>query len=445
MPQRGGGADHAWSERPGRCHALLRQPAVLPSRQPLSAHFRPRMALAIRHPSPQEIALNAVLDLSTLPALHQPDWTDNPRLAAVKAELARQPALVNTTDLRRLRSLLVRVAAGEAHVIQAGDCAEDPAESSEKHIDRKTALLRTLSQTMATTTSTPVHQVGRLAGQFAKPRSRPTEHIDGVELPAYLGHMVNRPEPDPRRRRHDPENLLTCFAAARATMKHLGWLDDSHRSATWPAVWTSHEALVVDYELPMLRRDELGRLFLGSTHWPWIGERTRQLDGAHVAMLARVVNPVGCKVGPTMTVDDIVALSDRLDPWREPGRLTLIARMGAENASAKIPPLVEAVRAAGHPAIWLTDPMHGNTVARFDGRKTRYLDTIVREIRDFQTAVRQAGGVAGGLHLETTPGDVTECMADMHDRAAVADGYTTLCDPRLNPPQAAACIAAWQP
>jgi len=389
--------------------------------------------------------LNAVLDIRTLSALHQPDWAEDPQLPAVKTELEWQPALVDTTDLRHLRSLLVGVAAGDAHVIQAGDCAEDTAECTKEHIEGKVALLEVLSQTMATSTRTTVHQVSRLAGQFAKPRSRPTEHVDGVELPAYLGHMVNRPEPDPRRRRHDPRHLLTCYDASRATMAHLGWLDDSHRSATWPAVWTSHEALVLDYELPMLRRDEHGRLFLGSTHWPWIGERTRQLDGAHVALLARVVNPVGCKVGPGMTADDIVALSDRLDPWREPGRLTLIARMGAQNVSAKLPPLVEAVRAAGHPTIWLSDPMHGNTVTRFDGLKTRYLDTIVREVRDFQNAVRSSGGVAAGLHLETTPGEVTECMANTHDRDTVAGGYTSLCDPRLNPRQAASIVSAWQP
>jgi 3-deoxy-7-phosphoheptulonate synthase len=208
-------------------------------------------------------------------------------------------------------------------------------------------------------------------------------------------------------------------------------------------VWTSHEALLLDYEIPMLRRDEEGRLALASTHWPWIGERTRQIDGAHVALLADVVNPVACKVGPRLQAAELLALCERLDPRREPGRLTLIARMGADVLADLLPPLVWAVRAAGHPVIWLIDPMHANTVTTSDGVKTRFVDTLIREVRAFQIAVRAAGGIAGGIHLETTPDDVTECVCAEFGIERIGEKYTTLCDPRLNPRQAISVVSAW--
>lgn len=208
-------------------------------------------------------------------------------------------------------------------------------------------------------------------------------------------------------------------------------------------VWTSHEALLLDYEIPMLRTDENGRLFLGSTHWPWIGDRTRQLDGAHVSLLAEVSNPVGCKVGRTMEPGELLALCERLDPDREPGRLTLISRMGADRILDRLPRLVEAVRDAGHPVVWLTDPMHGNTVTAPDGNKTRYVETVSHEVRRFQEAVIGAGGVCGGLHLETTPNDVTECVSCEADLGHVGDKYTTFCDPRLNPQQAVSVVSTW--
>jgi 3-deoxy-7-phosphoheptulonate synthase len=206
-------------------------------------------------------------------------------------------------------------------------------------------------------------------------------------------------------------------------------------------VWTSHEALLLDYELPMLRPTDDGQLMLASTHLPWIGDRTRQVDGAHVRLLATVVNPVACKVGPTMTVDELLRLCEVLDPDRVPGRLTLIARMGADLVGQQLPPLVHAVRTAGHPVIWLCDPMHANTVRRPDGRKTRLVPTMIREVEEFQHAVRAERGVAGGLHLETTPNDVLECLPD---EERTEGDYTTLCDPRLNPQQAALVASAWQ-
>ncbi|HEK0130995.1 TPA: phenazine biosynthesis protein PhzC, partial [Pseudomonas aeruginosa] len=195
--------------------------------------------------------------------------------------------------------------------------------------------------------------------------------------------------------------------------------------------------------LSMLREDEQRRVYLGSTHWPWIGERTRQVDGAHVALLAEVLNPVACKVGPEIGRDQLLALCERLDPRREPGRLTLIARMGAQKVGERLPPLVEAVRAAGHPVIWLSDPMHGNTIVAPCGNKTRLVRSIAEEVAAFRLAVSGSGGVAAGLHLETTPDDVTECVADSSGLHQVSRHYTSLCDPRLNPWQALSAVMAW--
>ncbi|MBB5122899.1 phospho-2-dehydro-3-deoxyheptonate aldolase [Streptomyces eurocidicus] len=388
---------------------------------------------------------NAVLDARPETALQQPDWGDAAaQVERVRQELRSRPALVRAADIRTLRAHLAHVARGESQVVQAGDCAEDPAECTSGYVARKAGLLDVLAGAMKMITHKPVVRAGRMAGQFAKPRSRPTELVRGVELPVYRGHMVNSPEPHPERRRPDPQRLLSGYLAASEAMTHLGWLDPARRSGICPPVWTSHEALLLDYEEPMVRRDEEGRAWLTSTHWPWIGERTRQVDGAHVALLASVGNPVACKVGPTMETDELLALCERLDPGREHGRLTLIARMGATAVADRLPPLVEAVRAAGHPVSWLTDPMHGNTVTAPDGLKTRLVDTVRREVREFQDAVRTAGGVAGGLHLETTPEDVTECVRDESGLAHVGDKYTSFCDPRLNPAQALEVVSAWQ-
>jgi 3-deoxy-7-phosphoheptulonate synthase len=386
---------------------------------------------------------NALLDLGPKPALQQPPWEDQSALQQVRRQLAGQPALVSAADVLTLRSLLARVATGDAHVVQTGDCAEDPAECTVGDVARKSGLLDVLAGTMKMRTHGPVLRAGRMAGQFVKPRSNPTEWVNGVELPVYRGHMVNSPEPDPERRRPDPRRLLAGYRAARDVMHHLGWRNPAGRARIDPLIWTSHEALLLDYEIPMLRRDPAGRVLLSSTHWPWIGERTRQVDGAHVAMLAEVINPVACKVGPGIAPDELCALCERLDPDREPGRLTLISRMGADVIGTRLPPLVAAVRAAGHPVIWLTDPMHGNTVLAPDGLKTRFLETIMREVRQFQQAVRGAAGVAGGLHLETTPDNVTECVLNDSQLDQVGDKYTSFCDPRLNPDQAIAVVSAW--
>ncbi|MEU9170255.1 3-deoxy-7-phosphoheptulonate synthase [Streptomyces sp. NPDC048420] len=381
-----------------------------------------------------------------LPAGQQPDWGDAWLVEKVRADLAALPGLVGWDEVRRLRALLAEAAAGRLLIVQAGDCAEDPAECTAEVVDRKVGLLDALAGVVRMRTGLPVLRVGRIAGQFAKPRSRPTELVDGVELPVFRGLVVNDTKPEPMARRADPLRLITGYRAAAVAMHRL-----RRQSGTWtplpePGVWTSHEALLLDYELPSLRRSDDGRQLLTSTHWPWIGERTRDPAGAHVRLLADVVNPVACKVGPNCTPAQLLELCAALDPDREPGRLTLIARFGAGRLADGLTDLVSAVRQAGHPVIWLCDPLHGNTVTTPGGVKTRLLTAVLREVGEFLTAVRRGGGTAGGLHLEATPDPVAECAADDEDMAGVGRSgtYTTLCDPRLNPGQALSVAAAWR-
>jgi 3-deoxy-7-phosphoheptulonate synthase len=373
-------------------------------------------------------------------ALQQPEWTDQDEVGRVRDALTARPRLVRPGDVSALRALLAEVAHGQAHVVQAGDCAEDPAESAPHHVRRKVALLEELADGMEAGTGLPVVRVGRIGGQFAKPRSDSVEKVGDMVLPVYRGHLVNGPEPTVAARRPDPRRMLSCYAAADTVMAEL----DEYAPGPSRRVWTSHEALLLDYELPLTRELDDGRILLGSTHWPWIGERTRGPDGAHVGLLANVVNPVACKIGPHTEHHEITALCERLDPRREPGRLTLISRFGAD-AIASLPPLVHAVRGAGHPVIWLCDPMHGNTITGPDGRKTRLLDTMAREVEGFRQAVTSAGGIAGGLHLETTPDQVHECADDAATLAdhPVGRRTTTLCDPRLNQEQALTLISVW--
>jgi 3-deoxy-7-phosphoheptulonate synthase len=382
-----------------------------------------------------------------LRAGQQPDWGDPWLVAEVRADLAALPGLVAWEEVRQLRTLLAEAAGGRILIVQAGDCAEDPAGCTPEVIDRKVGLLDALAGVLRMRTGLPVLRVGRIAGQFAKPRSRPTEWVDGVELPAFRGLVVNGVEPDTMARRPDPLRLVTGYRAAAATMQRL-----RRQAGTWtplpdPAVWTSHEALLLDYELPLLRRSDDDRLLLASTHWPWVGERTRDPAGAHVRLLADVVNPVACKIGPDCTPAQLLELCGTLDPDREPGRLTLIARFGAGRPTDRLAGLVAAVREAGHPVIWLCDPMHGNTMTAPDGRKTRLMTAIVQEVGEFLTAVHRGGGVAGGLHLEATPEPVAECVTDERSLTDMSPGraYTSLCDPRLDPAQALTVAMAWRP
>jgi 3-deoxy-7-phosphoheptulonate synthase len=379
-----------------------------------------------------------IIAWKSLPAMQQPDWGNDWLIGKVRADLLALPALVHRAEIEQLRALLADVALGARVIVQAGDCAEDPAECVEDELSRKVGLLDALAGVLRINTGLPVLRVGRIAGQFAKPRSRETVYHDGAILPAYRGPLVNGPEPEIGARRPDPLRLVACCRAATTASGYL-------RAATEPTVWTSHEALILDYELPFVRRDEDGSLFLTSTHWPWIGERTRDLDGVHVTLLSSVRNPAACKVGPNATTEQVLGLCGRLDPDREPGRLTLIVRFGAGTVARRLPELVKAVRVAGHPVIWLCDPMHANTIPASNGRKIRLLPTMLREVGEFQEAVAVGGGVAGGLHLETTPHDVLECVDDEATARTVDDSrYTTLCDPRLNVAQAIAVVSTWR-
>jgi 3-deoxy-7-phosphoheptulonate synthase len=383
----------------------------------------------------------AAVDAWRSSARQQPDWADAGLAEQVREELATLPALVSAEEVALLRTLLADVASGQGLVIQAGDCAEDPADCTPGPIARKIGLIDTLAGVLAGGSGVPVVRVGRIAGQFGKPRSAPTELVGGVELPVFRGHMVNGPEPDRESRRPDPKRIVHGYWAASAAMDLLR----PDPASVGLRLWTSHEALLLDYELPMVRRSRDGSRLLTSTHWPWIGDRTRQVDGAHVRLLATVGNPVACKVGPTTTTGELLALCELLDPGREPGRLTLISRMGAERVAGALPGLVEAVRANGWPVIWLCDPMHGNTFTAPCGLKTRLLASVVEEVRVFHEVVIGAGAVAGGLHLEVTPDDVTECVPDVAALDAAEPGtYTSLCDPRLNPRQALTVAGIWR-
>nr|WP_051855956.1 3-deoxy-7-phosphoheptulonate synthase [Streptomyces sp. NRRL B-1347] len=372
-------------------------------------------------------------------ARQQPEWDDPARLRRARDALTRRPGLVDAADVQTLRTHLAQVSAGRAEVVQAGDCAEDPAESTADDVARKVAVLDLLAGAMKLSGRRPVVRVGRIAGQFAKPRSRPTERLGDQELAVYRGHLVNGP--DPGQRRPDPLRLIDGYTAAARIMAHLGW---SRAGGIEHPVWTSHEALLLDYELPLVRRGPDGRLLLASTHWPWIGERTRQVDGPHVALLSQVVNPVAVKVGPGMEANELLALCALLDPDRQPGRLTLIVRMGAGTVAERLPDLVHTVRAAGHPVVWLTDPMHGNTVVTTGGYKTRYVRTLQREVREFRAVLAEAGAFPGGVHLETTPDQVTECVLDEWEADRVGKVYASLCDPRLTAEQAIDVLGAWR-
>lgn len=387
---------------------------------------------------------HVIAELDETNAAQQPEWEDAAVVRQVREILRSCPPLVTADDTADLRSCLARVAAREALVIQAGDCAEDPAEHTADHVRRKSAGLGLLADILSSATGKPVLCVGRIAGQFAKPRSSPFERVGDMILPAFRGHAVNSPAPDPVSRRPDPRRILTCYRAARSVLRELS--RHAPVRGSWSGIqrtWTSHEALLLDYEVPLIRATDEGARWLASTHWPWVGDRTRRPDGAHVDLLAGVANPVACKVGPSMGTDEIVDLCDRLDPLREPGRLTLIARMGADFVATWLPPLVNAVRTSGHPVIWLCDPMHGNTITARNGTKTRLVATMLREVRDFRRAMAATGGVAGGLHLETTLDEVTECVADASEFGSTGYRRTTFCDPRLNTAQAVSMVSAW--
>lgn len=359
-----------------------------------------------------------------LPADQQPGWAAHPELPGVRRRLAESAPLVSLDAALRLTGELAAASAGEALVLQAGDCAESFDELSPAHTRAKLAVLDAVADRMAALAGRPVVRIGRLGGQFAKPRSVPTEEVDGRTLWAFRGHAVNSAAPDPAGRRPDPRRLLRAYHASDLVISRLP-----------RRTWASHEALLIDYEAPLVRvRD--GLRYLSSTHLPWLGYRTSRPDHAHVALLAGVVNPLAVKVGPGTTAEQAVRLCAVLDPERRPGRLTLIVRLGHARVRSLLPPVVEAVRAAGHPVVWLCDPLHGNTFSLGDGVKTRRLADAVAEARAFDDVLTGCGVRPGGLHLELAADDVTECVGGGTGEADLHRRYRSLCDPRLNPGQA---------
>ncbi|WP_329455130.1 3-deoxy-7-phosphoheptulonate synthase class II [Streptomyces sp. NBC_01497] len=367
------------------------------------------------------------------PAAQQPDWPDPAALRAVADDLAARPALVTAAECDRLRARLAEVACGAALTLQGGDCAETFDGGGPERIGAAYRTIRQMSAVVSEAAGLPVVQLGRMAGQYAKPRSRPDETRDGVTLPAYRGDLVNGEAFTLESRTPAPQRLRRGYDRAAGTLEILRGLT-AQRGGEF---FTAHEALVLEYERALTRQAPSGTYDL-SAHLVWIGERTRQLDGAHLDFVSRIRNPVAVKLGPTSTPDDALALIDLLDPDREPGRLTFIARMGARSVREVLPDLVAKVTASGARVVWVCDPMHGNTVSAPSGHKTRWLIDILDEVRGFFEVHRALGTHPGGVHLELSGEHVTECVGGTYEvlPAQVPDRYETACDPRLNRGQA---------
>ncbi|MEU1037772.1 3-deoxy-7-phosphoheptulonate synthase class II [Streptomyces sp. NPDC005551] len=381
-------------------------------------------------------------DRTALPAAQQPDWPDPVALRWVRGRLAQLPPLVAPQDVDRLHGRLADVARGEAFLLQGGDCAEmfDRATPEAVHSTAET-LLR-MASGLERATGVPVVTVARMAGQYAKPRSQPTQTCGDVCLPVYRGDAVNGLAFTEEDRTPDPHRLLRAYTASQTTLRLL----DSYLRSTAPAarreLFVSHEGLLLDYERPLTRLDAraAGRRYAASGHLLWAGERTRDIGGAHIDHLSRIANPVAVKIGPSAEPADLVALTRVLDPDGIPGRLTFIVRVGARAVRRILPRLVEAVAATGAPVAWVCDPMHGNTYTAPSGHKTRHFDDIHDEIVGFFEVHRALGTHAGGVHLEMTGTTVTECVGGGSGSArgaAVASAdlatrYESACDPRLN-------------
>jgi 3-deoxy-7-phosphoheptulonate synthase len=416
-------------------------------------------------------------------AHQQPEWPDAAAADEARKQLAALPPLVFAGEARALRESLAAVAAGRAFVLHAGDCVESFSDFSAVAIRNKLKILLQMSAVLTFGATLPVVKIGRIAGQFAKPRTSPTERVGELELPAFRGHMINGESGEAEARVPDPARMLGVYHQAAATLNLLraftkGGFADLHQVHMWNQefvasspqgqryeaiageieralkfmeacgidlaaerrlqevdLWTSHEGLVLDYEEALTRRDSLtGDWYDCSAHLLWIGDRTRGVDDAHVAFFAGVHNPLGCKIGPEASPDDVLALCERLNPQRIPGRLTLITRLGASRTEELLPPLLRAVREAGHPVVWICDPMHGNLIRTASGRKTRDFEAIMAEIEAFFETHRREGTWPGGVHIEFTGEDVTECLGGSEpvSEDALDTRYETLCDPRLN-------------
>jgi 3-deoxy-7-phosphoheptulonate synthase len=425
-------------------------------------------------------------DWRARPVAQQPMW-DEAELERALSELRGLPPLIFAGEARRLRDALASASRGEAFVLQAGDCAESFSDFSADAIRDKLKLILQMAIVIAYGSGMPVVKIGRIAGQFAKPRSSAYESIDGEELPAFRGEAVNDPTFDREARRADPRRLLRAYDHSVARLNLIraltkGGFADLRRLHSWnrdfvasgavgkkyarltaqierslrfmaacgvdvehdPKLqeidfFTSHEALILGYEEALTRRESLtqGR-YACSAHFLWAGERTRAPDGAHIAFLSGVENPIGVKLGPRARADEVLELCSRLNPEQRPGRLALITRLGRSEVERVLPELVAAVRSSGQPVVWICDPMHGNTITTPSGLKTRRFADIVAEIRQFFAVHRRAGTVPAGIHLELTHEDVTECVggSEKITRRRLGDRYRTLCDPRLNAHQA---------
>ncbi len=415
----------------------------------------------------------------TLPITQQPEWPDADAVAAASAEIATLPPLIFAGEVDILRDRLAKAARGEAFLLQGGDCAETFAGATAEAIRNRVKTILQMAVVLTYGASMPVIKMGRMAGQFAKPRSSDTETRGGVTLPAYRGDIVNGYDFTPESRQPDPRRLVQGYHTAASTLNLIraftqGGFADLRQVHSWnrgfasnPAnhryeklageidkairfmlaagadfdelkrveFYSSHEGLLMDYERPMTRIDSRnGTPVNTSAHFIWIGERTRALDGAHVDYFSRIRNPIGVKLGPSTTPDDMERLIDKLDPNREPGRLTFVTRMGAGRVRDALPPLLEAITGLDANPLWITDPMHGNGLTTPTGYKTRRFDDIVDEVQGFFEAHRAAGTYPGGIHIELTGDDVTECLggSEQIDEADLATRYESLCDPRLN-------------
>ncbi|SBS74063.1 class II 3-deoxy-7-phosphoheptulonate synthase [uncultured Microbacterium sp.] len=415
----------------------------------------------------------------TLPIKQQPLWGDLDAVAAVSAEISTLPPLVFAGEVDLLRERLARAASGQAFLLQGGDCAETFAGATAEQIRNRIKTVLQMAVVLTYGASMPIVKMGRMAGQFAKPRSSDNETRGEVTLPAYRGDIVNGYDFTEASRAADPQRLLKGYHTAASTLNLIraftqGGFADLREVHSWnrgfaenPAneryeglageidraikfmeaaganfdelrrveFYTGHEGLLMDYERPMTRIDSrTGTPYNTSAHFVWIGERTRELDGAHVDYFSKIRNPIGVKLGPTTSPETALALIDKLDPDREPGRLTFITRMGAGKIRDALPPLLQAVKDSGATPLWVTDPMHGNGITTPTGYKTRRFDDVVDEVRGFFEAHRAVGTFAGGIHVELTGDDVTECLggSEMIDEATLATRYESLCDPRLN-------------
>ncbi|GAA3193772.1 MULTISPECIES: 3-deoxy-7-phosphoheptulonate synthase class II [Streptomyces] len=372
----------------------------------------------------------------------QPHWPDLATLNAVTGRLRTRPALVPFSETGRLRERLATAAAGKAFLLQGGHCAEMFGPDALRQVDGNVTVLRQMARIISYGSSLPAITVGRMAGQYAKPRSRPTEKRDGVELPAYRGDAVNGLGFTAPERTPDPRRMETAYDESAAVLDRIRALTARRGPSSGEGdgeFYVSHEALLLDYEGALVRTDsDTGRRYAGSGHMVWIGERTRQLNGAHVGFAAEVANPVAVKIGPEASADELVALIGLLDPNQEPGRLTFITRMGADRIHDALPTLVEKAAATGSPVLWVCDPMHGNTRIGDNGAKTRRLSDIEAEVRSFVEIHRALGTHPGGVHLELTGHYVTECVGGSEPVAVEDLGrrYESACDPRLNRSQA---------